>query len=81
MPNATGNGNDVLRALLPDTAKFPVLRMPYPMGLYAKGMGGRIDDPKTGWKGALGHVRHANTISLRRRKRDDEQGLAFSASA
>lgn len=27
------------------------LRVPYPMGFYAKGLDGRIDDPKAGWKG------------------------------
>jgi hypothetical protein len=33
------------------SGKFVVLRVPYPMGFYAKGMDGRIDDPKAGWKG------------------------------
>jgi hypothetical protein len=51
VPIATGNGNDALLALLPETGKFVVLRVPYPMGFYAKGMDGRIDDPKAGWKG------------------------------
>jgi len=51
VPIATGNGNDALLALLPDTGKFVVLRVPYPMGFYAKGMDGRIDDPRVGWKG------------------------------
>jgi len=51
VPIATGNGNDALLALLPDTGKFVVLRVPYPMGFYAKGMDGRIDDPKAGWRG------------------------------
>jgi hypothetical protein len=51
VPIATGNGNDALLALLPGTGKFVVLRVPYPMGFYAKGMDGRIDDPNTGWKG------------------------------
>jgi len=27
------------------------LRVPYPMGFYAKGVDGRIDDPAAGWKG------------------------------
>jgi hypothetical protein len=27
------------------------LTVPYPMGFYAKGFDGRIDDPKAGWKG------------------------------
>jgi hypothetical protein len=32
-------------------SKFVVLRVPYPLGFFAKGMDGRIDDPKAGWKG------------------------------
>jgi hypothetical protein len=52
VPIATGNGNDALIALLPESGKFVVLRVPYPMGFYAKGMDGRIDDPKAGWKGS-----------------------------
>jgi hypothetical protein len=48
-PIATGNGNDALMALV--NGKFVILRVPYPMGFYAKGIDGRIDDPKTGWKG------------------------------
>ena len=28
-----------------------VLRVPYPMGFYAKWLDGRIDDPNAGWKG------------------------------
>jgi hypothetical protein len=51
VPIATGNGNDALLALLPDSGKFVVLRVPYPMGFYAKGMDGRIDDAAAGWKG------------------------------
>ena len=27
------------------------MRVPYPMGFFAKGMDGRIDDPNGGWKG------------------------------
>jgi hypothetical protein len=49
VPIATGNGNDALMALV--NGKWVVLRVPYPMNFYAKGMDGRIDDPKTGWKG------------------------------
>jgi hypothetical protein len=49
VPIATGNGEDALLALV--NGKFVVLRVPYPLGFYAKGMDGRIDDPKTGWKG------------------------------
>jgi hypothetical protein len=28
-----------------------MLRIPYPMGFYAKGLDGRIDDPNGSWKG------------------------------
>ena len=31
--------------------KFITLRVPYPMGFYAKGLDGRIDNPNGGWKG------------------------------
>jgi hypothetical protein len=48
-PIATGNANDALLALV--DGKFVVLRVPYPMGFYAKGMDARIDDPAAGWKG------------------------------
>ena len=48
-PIATGNASDALFALV--DGKFVTLRVPYPMGFYAKGMDGRIDDAKAGWKG------------------------------
>lgn len=48
-PLATGNENEGLIALV--DGKFVILRVPYPLGFYAKGMDGRIDDPKAGWKG------------------------------
>ena len=51
IPIATGNGSDSLLALMPDSGKFVTLRVPYPMGFYAKSMDGRIDDPNAGWKG------------------------------
>jgi hypothetical protein len=49
VPMSTGNLNDGLIAM--KDGKMIVLRVPYPMGFYAKGFDGRIDDPKTGWKG------------------------------
>ncbi|HWE00373.1 MAG TPA: carboxypeptidase-like regulatory domain-containing protein, partial [Bryobacteraceae bacterium] len=48
-PIATGNGSDSLLALV--NGSFVVMRVPYPLGFFAKGMDGRIDDSKTGWKG------------------------------
>jgi hypothetical protein len=49
VPISTGNLNDGLIAL--KDGKMVVLRVPYPLGFYAKGLDGRIDDPKAGWKG------------------------------
>ena len=50
VPIATGNLNDSLLALV--DGKLVTLRVPYPMGFYAKGLDGRIDDPNAGWKGS-----------------------------
>jgi hypothetical protein len=49
VPIATGNANEALLALV--DGKWVVLRVPYPMGFYAKGLDGRVDDPSAGWKG------------------------------
>jgi hypothetical protein len=49
VPISTGNLNDGLIAL--KDGKMIVLRVPYPMGYYAKGLDGRIDDANAGWKG------------------------------
>jgi hypothetical protein len=49
VPLATGNLSEGLLVLV--DGKFMTLRVPYPMGYYAKGIDGRIDDPNAGWKG------------------------------
>ena len=49
VPIGTGNANEALLALV--NGKFVILRVPYPMGFYAKWMDGRIDDANAGWKG------------------------------
>jgi hypothetical protein len=49
VPISTGNENDALLALV--NGKWVVLRVPYPLSFYAKGLDGRIDDPNAGWKG------------------------------
>jgi hypothetical protein len=49
VPWATGNANESLMALVNE--RWVNLRVPYPMGFYAKWMDGRIDDPNAGWKG------------------------------
>jgi len=51
VPIATGSGSDSLLALLPKTGEWVVLRVPYPLGFFARGLDGRIDEPKAGWKG------------------------------
>jgi hypothetical protein len=49
VPIATGNLFDGVHALVGD--RFVTLRIPYPLGFYAKGLEGRIDDSAGGWKG------------------------------
>jgi hypothetical protein len=49
IPMSTGNLNDGLIAL--KDGRMITLRVPYPLGFYAKGFDGRIDDPAAGWKG------------------------------
>ena len=48
-PIATGNQSDSLHALV--GGRIVELRVPYPMGFYAKNIDGRIDNPGAGWKG------------------------------
>jgi hypothetical protein len=51
VPITPGTMSDSLLALIPGTGKWTVLRVPYPMGFYTRGMDFRINDPKAGWKG------------------------------
>jgi hypothetical protein len=48
-PINTGNAAEGLLVL--KSGSWVVLRVPYPLGYYAKWMDGRIDDPAAGWKG------------------------------
>ncbi len=48
-PVSTANLEDGVVAL--QDGKMVLLRLPYPMGFFAKGIDGRIDDPNAGWKG------------------------------
>ncbi len=48
-PIITGNSSDSLIALV--NGKWVIMRVPYPLGFFAKGMDGRIDDANAGWKG------------------------------
>jgi hypothetical protein len=49
VPVYTGNEAGALGAF--KDGKFLVLRLPYPLGFFPKGLDGRIDDPAAGWKG------------------------------
>jgi hypothetical protein len=49
VPYSTANLSDGFVAL--KDGKMVSLRIPYPMGFYAKGMDARIDDANAGWKG------------------------------
>ena len=49
IPMSTANLNDGLVAL--KDGRMILLRVPYPLGFYAKGFDGRIDDANAGWKG------------------------------
>lgn len=49
IPISTANLNDGFVAF--KDGKMVMLRVPYPLGFFAKGMDGRIDDPNAGWKG------------------------------
>lgn len=52
VPLMIGSNSDSLIAMLPKTNQVVHFRVPYPLGgFYSRGMDGRIDDPKTGWKG------------------------------
>jgi len=49
VPISTANLNDGFAAL--KDGQMIILRIPYPLGFFAKGLDGRIDDPNAGWKG------------------------------
>ena len=49
LPIATGNLYDGVHAFV--NGRMVTFRTPYPLGFYMKGFEGRIDNPRTGWKG------------------------------
>ncbi|HJN51690.1 MAG: hypothetical protein QGH75_00795 [Pseudomonadales bacterium] len=51
VPIANGTNSDALIAWLPDKQEMVTLRVPYPLNYFTRGLDGRIDDPKGGWKG------------------------------
>ena len=50
-PFLTGSNSDSLIGLDTANKKWTYFRIPYPLGFYARGMDGRIDDANAGWKG------------------------------
>ena len=51
IPMTGAVNSDAVLAVIPKTGEFVTIRLPYPMGYFARSMQGRIDDPKAGWKG------------------------------
>lgn len=46
-----GTGSDALLAFDQTSESFTVIRIPYPLNTYTRGLDGRIDDPDAGWQG------------------------------
>ena len=46
-----GTNSDSLIAFDPATERFTMIRMPFPIGMFSRGLDGRIDDASAGWKG------------------------------
>ena len=61
VPIATGNASSSMLALV--NGQWVILRVPYPLGFFARGLDGRIDDPR-GW---LEGPRHVRRLRLERR--------------
>ena len=63
--------------------KMILLRVPYPLGFYAKGFDGRIDDPKAGWKGRGLWSSSGDRAPwlMEKRQRLQADGRAFSVAA
>ena len=80
VPMSTANLKDGLVAL--KDGKMVSLRVPYPLGFYAKGFDGRIDDPNAGWKGrGLWTIeRRPHAVADRRRQGHEADGRALPAS-
>ena len=83
VPMVTGTGSDAMLALMPDTKKWVVLRVPYPQGFNARNLAGRIDDPNAGWKGRGLWVGKRNSESLAHRRGQGHisPGRAFPVAA
>ena len=51
VPIVNGSNSDSLIAFLPEKKQWVMMRVPFPMAFHSRGVDGRIDDPKAGWKG------------------------------
>jgi hypothetical protein len=60
-PIANGSGSEALYAYV--KGQWVTMRVPYPMGFTTRGVDGRIDDPKAGWKGRGLWTTHAGQAS------------------
>ena len=75
----TGTTSDSMLVFDPKKETFSVFRMAYPMPFYTRGLDGRIDDAKAGWKGRgiwgdlqflLAQI-HGNAAAVRESHPDD----------
>jgi len=81
VPVSTANLMDGLVALGKD-ARWLSLRVPYPMGFFAKGLDGRIDDPNAvGRAGDLGRRVATRPVAGRGRQGHEADGVHFQLAA
>jgi hypothetical protein len=78
---ASGSTSDSLLALDPDTGEWVVLRVPYPMAFYSRGLDGRDRRSECRLEGprAVGQLRVQLHLEHRRRQGHQEQGRALPA--
>ena len=81
VPIATGNMSDAYFALV--DGKLVTIRVPYPMGFFAKWGEGRIDDPnaRLEGQGTVGDLLHQDGVPQRRRQGEQAPGRALPTSA
>ena len=61
-PLVPGTNSDSVIAFQPNAQRFLQFVVPYPMGFYTRGIDGRIDDPKGGWKGRALWTTYASVL-------------------
>ena len=73
-PIVTGNSSDSLIALV--NGKFVIMRVPYPLGFFAKGMDGRIRRcrRRVEGQGRVDDLGHAYAVPQRNRQRNHAEG-------